>query len=382
MLILRQKLQPHSELVYMCAVVLLCAIRSVGLGSKEAGVLTAIALLAVLYKIVLTDYTKKELIVGAILFGLLGYALVVNGDKMLLMSMIVIWGAKNTDIKRTLLWCLIVRVPLMAGRILLAVTGVLPGSENQLLKTNPYLGTSDWVIIRDYGFYHVNYLYLGLVSIGFLLIICMAKIEQSNRRLFLLSITGYTALLYMAYKVLLCRTGFYLWVVLYILILIAELLKPYEKVFNVLLGLVTYVPVILLILCVTLAIFRKTDLPFTLRYDALFSGRFEHFVPYVSELWKQVFAASEYLKLDNGYFYNLYNYGVLWTCLLIFVMSKTLKTLKEGNEYLPVLALVGIAGYMIGEATPWSVQWNPAILLLAYGFFDMKWNQRSVKAED
>lgn len=382
MLILRQKLQPHSELVYMCAVVLLCAIRSVGLGSKEASVLTAIALLAVLYKILLTDYTKKELIIGAILFGILVYALVVNGDKMLLMSMFVIWGAKNTNIKQTLLWCLIVRVPLMVARILLAVTGVLPGSENLLLKTNPYLKTSEWVVIRDYGFYHVNYLYLGLVSVGFLLIISLEKMEQSNTKFFILSITGYTALLYIAYKVLLCRTGFYLWVVLYTIILIVELLKPYKNFFQGIVSFAVLIPAFLLVLCVILAGVRKTELPFTLQYDALFSGRFEHFVPYVTEPWRHLFPAIEYVKLDNGYFYNLYNYGVLWTCLLFFYMSKTIRNLKEDNEYLAVLTMVGIAGYMIGEATPWSVQWNPAILLLAYGFFDVKRNQECVNSEE
>ena len=378
MFVWRQKLQPHSELVYMCAVVLLCAIRSVGLGSKEAGVLTAIALLAVLYKIVLTDYTKKELIVGAILFGLLGYALVVNGDKMLLMSMIVIWGAKNTDIKRTLLWCLIVRVPLMVCRILLAVTGVLPGSEEELLKTNPYAGVSEYMIIRDYGFFHVNYLYLALVSVGFLLILYLEQMEAENKWKFLLAITIYTGVLYVAYKVLVCRTGFFLWLAIYVLVVVTEFIKPNKTILNVWLGLLCATPAVLLIACVVLAIIRSTNLPFVYRYDALFSGRFQRFVPYVMDIWKHPVTGGEFVKLDNGYFYCLYNCGFLVMGMLLFYLIKAMMRFKKSHAYLALLVAVGVSGYMVGEATPWSVAWNPAVLLLAYGLFDMKWN----KAED
>jgi len=371
MLAIRKQLQSHSEWIYTVAVVLLCAIRSVGLGAREASILMAVAMLLALIKIILTDYEKREIILGAVIFGLLIYAFFINGDKMLLMSMIVIWGAKGTNIEKILAICLFVRVPLIVARILLAITGVFPGDEQLLLKTNPYLGYSDWVVIKDYGFYHANYLYLALYSVGLLLFIWLDTQKYRNE-LKGLVVVSYTVLMYVGYRILLCRTGFYMWVILATMaaaVLVVNALVQRGKENRVFGIIISLIPFVIAISCLILAELRKQGWSFAERYDALFSGRFNIFSRDAGFYWMYPFGRAPYLKLDNGYFYAIYNSGWILMVILVLIMTKSLWNLYYIYSVLAVLAMIGTAGYMIGEATPLSIAWNPALLLMAYGIF-------------
>lgn len=371
MLAIRKQLQPHSEWIYTVAVVLLCAIRSVGLGAREASILMAVAMLLALIKIALTDYEIREILLGVVVFGLLTYALCVNGDKMLLMSMIVIWGAKGTNIEKILVMCLFVRVPLMVARIAVAVTGILPGGEEELLKTNPYAGYSEYFVIRDYGYYHVNYLYLGLYAIGLLLLVWL---EYRNKKAAIkaIALACYTVILYGAYRVLLCRTGFYMWIVLMVLVGIAMATEKMAqgRIWRVLSRVYIASPILLFVLGIALSRIRLTNAPFTYRYDALFSGRFYIFARDAGEFWRYPLARSSYMKFDNGYFYGLYNLGWITTIILLVTVVRAMSNIAKQQRTMLLMALVGTTGYMVGEATPWSVAWNPVILLLAYGLFN------------
>ncbi len=369
MLEIRDKLKKYSELIYSIAVVTLCAIRSVGLGSKEAAILTALALLAAGIKILLTDYEKKEVLLGLVFIVLLTYTLVHNGDKMLLMTLIVVWGAKNVRLKKILAICLVTRVPLMFIRILLALTGVIPGSAEELVKTNPYTSTVDKVMIRDYGFFHVNYLFLALFSVGLLLLVVFEELEKKNKPAFIAIISAYTVLLYGAYKVLLCRTGFYMWLCIYGIVLLWELISRIEILRKIYVALLVGTPFILLTVSLVLAILRQSNELYAYHYDALFSGRFYYFSLYVNDIWKKPLGLTPHLKLDNGYFYGLYNYGYIALILLLILLVKAMYRLVHSYHPILMMALVGTAGYMMGEATPWSIAWNPTIILLAYGVF-------------
>lgn len=370
MLAIRKQLQPHSEWIYTVAVVLLCASRSAGLGETIASLLAIISLGMACVKVVLTDYQRRELPVGVILIGLAAVAYIQNGDKMLLMTLLVIMASKNVDLKKTLLMCLIVRVPLICIRILLAVTGVFPGGQEELVKTNHFIGYSNNYVISDYGFYHVNYLFFALFTLGVLLILVTDLCWKCIGWKSILAWVGYTLGLYFAYQLLRCRTGFYSWIaVLILLIMMQQAIRLNKQ--QCLDRVLFCMPYVLLISCVVFAYIRSfTTCQKLLWIDYMFSGRFGYFAKHISELKNMAFASHNYEKIDNAFFYSIYNYGYVFTILLVFVMTRAMVKLEYKKEYWMIVMLIACVIYMVGEAFPLSVAWNPVLILLSYGIFD------------
>ncbi len=370
MLAIRKQLQPHSEWIYTVAVVLLCASRSAGLGESISSLLAILSIGMVCIKITLTDYQKKEIPLGVVLIVLAAFAYVQNGDKMLLMTLIVIMASKNVDLKKPLLICLIVRVPLMCIRILLAVTGVLPGSHEELIKTNHFFGYSKNYVISDYGFYHVNYLFFAIFTIGVLLILVTDIHWKCVGLKSLMVWLGYTLGLYMAYQLLKCRTGFYSWIVVLLLLVMMQLAIRINMQ-RYLAYVICCLPVVLSTGCVVFAYIRSFSTYEKIFWiDFMFSGRFGYFANHISELKYMALASPNYEKIDNAFFYSIFNYGFVFTAILLLVMTRAMVNLVRKREYWLIITLAACVIYMVGEAFPLSVAWNPVLILLAYGLFD------------
>lgn len=360
-------LKKYKLHIWTMALVILHGLRSWGYGLAEAPILSGIAVMCAVLAVIATRYSKREILCIALISALTLSAFVINHDKTLVMTLIVAIGVKEIDYIKALKICLWSRVALIATRVLLVLLGLMDNSYLELPKYSPETGSTLYRI-PVFGYGHPNFLFMGIVSVGILYI---ALYGEKRKLLHYIIIT---IAFYGAYKVLMCRTGFYLWLVVLALVLIYELLRVL-KIENAYCRALSFSPFVLLILSIVMAILRLNDNQGLItKIDYTFSGRFFWVADWIERFYLFPLPRAPFIKYDNGYFFCLYNYGFVLTVILIVLSCVAMwHACSVGKDYV-VLALTACFGYMMGEMMPLSVAWNVSIIFISAYLFDLSLN--------
>ncbi len=364
MLKLRQRLATYQEYFFLAGFLILFSLHSVGLGTTDVKWLAGIGLLLLGIKIVITDYTKRELliIVAMILVGALPF--VINSDKLLILTIVSVVAMKNCDYRKTFLYCAVSRAVLMVGKIGLVEVGIIPNDYNgSLSKYNFLTKTNSIYEIPNYGYSHPNYLYLGAVSVALLIVVLM----QKKAKWYLL--VTITLGLYGLYRIVYCRTGFAIWLGILMMIIVYRILEKNPKVVKGYMRLLGSIPVLLAIATVVISHYQDLNKNWAQWINMLFNGRFQRWTWQTKPLYQMVLPQVPWKKLDNGYIYQWYNYGWLIMLLIICWMLYCSFLLIQKKLYYEMLMIAATTGYLIGEVMPFSTTWNPCVLFLAIGIY-------------
>ncbi len=367
------KVAEKQEGLFLIGFLILYSLHSIGMGVTDQKWLAGIGIVFLGVKILITKYTVREMVIAAIMGIASLIVLILNTDKMLLLTVITIIAIKNCDYRKIFLWCIVSRSILMSGKILLILMGVLPNTYSEGLTKYSIL-TNETVIVDApaFGFGHPNFLYLGAVAVGLLLVIVYHhKLHWYGCIVISLPLVG-------LYEVTYCRTGLYLWVCILLLLGIYQITK-WIGIRSGFMKLTMLISPLLLVASVVISELTRIDNYWGNRINWQFSGRFtasrwQH----THQVYEMIAPQTPWLKLDDGYIYAIYNYGWIIAILLIgwSVYSMYLWA-KQGQDYY-VLGIAAFMGYWLGEAMAISTTWNPAVLLLAVGLYQ---NQTAVEAE-
>lgn len=361
--LLEKYITRNGFLLWTICLVTLHALRSVGLGFSDVPIISMLALGFGLLKVIGTKYSKKEVLWMGILLALCLYGFMVNRDKTLIMTLLVAFGIKNCDYMKVFKVCFWSRTVLIPLRMILSAIGVLPNSYLELPKYDYNYGVTEFQI-PTFGYSHPNFLFMGIISVGILFILVYG--EQKKLYGYLVLTAGF----YFAYKLLHCRTGFFLWVAVLSMMIIYAILKRFhlQKGFCYILS---FSGIGLMTLSVIIAAIRAGAKNNVInKLDFMFAGRFKWVADWINHAYLYPFARRPVMKYDNGFFYCLHNYGyVLTILLLILACIASVYATKKGKDY-AVLALTASFGYMMGEMMPISVAWNAVIVMIAALLFE------------
>ncbi len=369
MLKLRSRVATYQEYFFLAGFLILFSLHSVGLGTTDVKWAAGIGLLLLGIKLVITDYTKRELLIIAVMLlaGIVPFA--INSDKLLILTIVTIIAVKNCEYRKIFLYGAISRTILMAGKIGAVAIGLLPNDYNEgLTKYSVITRKMIFYNIPNFGYSHPNYLFLGAVSVA-LMVILVYRDRMKWK--------GYaviTTLLYVLYRVIYARTGFYLWICILLLVALYQFARYIKKE-----RLFTYalaaIPVILLSGSLMASKCYQEGMTWAMHLNWTISGRLQTSTWKTRPLYEMILPQTPWMKLDNGYFYWLYNYGWLITILLIGAIVYCYFLFAKHQLYYEALVIAATTGYLIGEAMPFSTTWNPCVLLLAiciYGYTEGK----------
>ncbi len=363
----RKRLQTYQETFYLVYILIIHGMRSLGKGTFDIFWLSAIAFTCLGIKLVLTDYTKKELL-WMILFGsLIMVSFFFNHEKTLLLTVFAIYGAKNVDLDKVFLYGLWSRVILIGGQITLVFLGVIEGGySEEMPKYFALTGEKITYAIPKLGFTHPNYAYLSIVMTALLAVLVYRE------RLKWYGYAVITLILYGFYRILLCRTGWYMWLLTICLILCYRLaLKiKWQELY---LKCVCMLPVFLSVFCLAVLILLSRGNSFAVWIDRCMTGRFGRFGiagrESLPELFGSLWGHRDRTANEIAYIQLPYNYGwpVYLSCLAVYVKVMW-SYVKEKKDYF-VLILGAISICFIGEAVPLSAGWNLSMLLVSCALF-------------
>ncbi len=125
MLKLRKKLGEYQEIYYLIFILAMTGMTSAGINSEYRiyKIVFAVVTLFLLLKVIVTDYTWRELVLMALLTVLLGVNLLRNGEKTLILTAMGVFGAKNVSLEKVFKYALWLKVALTGGTLLLAAAG-------------------------------------------------------------------------------------------------------------------------------------------------------------------------------------------------------------------------------------------------------------------
>ncbi len=364
MLKLRSQLATYQEHFFLVGFLILFSLHSVGLGMTDVKWMAGVGLLLLSIKLVITDYTKRELaiIAGMLFAGMV--PLVINSDKMLILTIITIIAVKNCAYQKIFLCSAVSRAVLMTGKIGLVVVGILPDGYNGELTKYDFITQSIITYeIPNFGYSHPNYLYLGAVSVALLIIVVMK--EKAKWYIYLILAAG----LYWLYRVTYCRTGFAIWIGILGMLILYKIVKEIPKAVKCYMYFLGGIPILLTVATVVISYYHNLGENWAQWINMLVNGRFQRWSWQTKPLYQMILPQYPWKKLDNGYIYQWYNFGWLIMLLLIGWLTYCSYLLIQKQLYYEIISIAATTGYLIGEAMPLSSTWNPCILLLAIGIY-------------
>ena len=188
----RRKISQYQETMYMVFILLMVALTSAGFNSEDKlyKIVFIFAALFLFLKLIVTDYSIKEIMWMAAIVLLLGINFLRNGERTLLLTVLGILGAKNVNTNKVFLYALWIKVVLTIGTISLAAAGII---ENEMV-TLPKGGV--YIDLYCYGYLQPNIAYANLFSIFVLAI--LAYRDKLKWYIYV----GFTLLMIGAYKIL------------------------------------------------------------------------------------------------------------------------------------------------------------------------------------
>lgn len=361
----RKKLAVYKDIFYYIYLVSMALLASTGFDSGDMIYKVIFLLGAALWavKMVLTDYNLKEILVVFVIFLLLGIVLLHNGERTLIITALAVTGAKDVDIKKALGLSVTAKI---FGTILLNAVACFDLVDN-ILITNKKNG----VVTKNYslGYTCPNHAFLNLFMICLLLLAVFQEKMKWYGYLIL------TAVMYGAYKAFYCRTGFYSWLLLMMVILIYRLLKN-EKHKVAFTKLLCIAPGFFTVFTIgTIALYPR-KIGIITKLDRLLNYRISMLVRRLQIMPTNFVGADRRRPADNGYFHILYNYGLILAAVLLVLMTYGIyKLAKEKQGYEAIILFISCV-YLYMEFASMSTVWNVCLILVAKVIYDDRNKER------
>lgn len=344
-----------GEWLYYIFFTLLMIGKSIGLNAnnKVLQFMTILAFIMLLIKLLITQYTKREIIICGILIaiGLISY--LSSGREGVLLTIITIVGLKNISYRRILYLTLIIRSFIFTSLITLSLTGVI---ENVTLKH-----WRDGVgMINRYGlgYDHPNLLHTNL----FILVILFIYIFYEK-----LNITCYIGILainLLIYNFSISRTGLFA-IILALLITIflkAKLIS--NRLFYNICKII--IPLCVLFTIVTAFGYSKFDI--IKKIDRILSGRIYYSSHFLNNYKWNAFGRNligDNNLLDNGYVVLIINYGVIIFGLYTLGYYKVVKKFIAYNMNKELLMIILFSIYGVTEGYIPNIFLNLSLIFLS-----------------
>ena len=363
MLELRKKLANYQEIFYMLFLLPMTGMTSMGLNSEDRIYLYvfAVATLFLLLKMVVTDFTWREIVIMGVFTLLLGVNFLRNGEKTLILTAMGIFGAKNVNLDKVMKYALWEKVVLTVGTLTLAATGVIENKVITLLKNDDYFN------IPCYGYYQPNMAFANIFVILLLSII----VYRDKMKWY--AYIGETVIIIGAYKLFMCRTGVLVWGVLCLTVLFYRIIRRFH-IERWVMKIFAAIPIVLAWLTLYIPYMAKKDPNFGKRVDVLITGRLRLIGLVYDEVWNPTFTFGHIpsQSFDTIYFHLLYNYGWILFVMSIVAYVMVLWYCSEHREYYIMIALGSMAIYGYMEMLPLSVLWNLPLIYIAKNLFQGK----------
>ncbi len=353
MLELRKKLSNYQEVFYLLFLLPMTGMSSMGINSDDRIYLYvfAVATLFLLLKMAVTDFTWREILIMGVFTALLGANFLRNGEKTLILTAMGIFGAKNVNLDNVMKYALWEKAVLTVGTLTLAATGVIENVAMSLPKNDVY------VEIYCYGYYHPNMAFANIF-----MILLLAIIVYGDKLKWYAYAIG-TAIILVAYKIFVCRTGIVVWFMLCLMVLGYQLMKCFcwEKKYMYLLSII---PIALSAVTMVLPLIMRVSPEFKKWIDKLLTARVNLINQVYDHIWNLALGHTPQKSFDSMYFHTIFNYGwiVFLLCLVVYVMG--MRYCSKKGKYYGTIALAIMAVYGFMELLPLSVLWDLPLLYL------------------
>lgn len=371
MLKVRKKLAEYSEVWFSIYILITGGMRAIGRGVSDMLWLSGIAFLFLGIKLIVTDYSKKELFWMAAFGGLVILNFLINHERTLFLTMISIYGAKNVNLNKVFFYSLWGKLLLFSGQVVLVCLGIIEGGYmEEMPKYSVLRGEWENYQIPCLGFTHPNYTYLSIIMMAFLVLLVYKE------RLKWIHLGIISVILFLFYKVLLCRTGWYIWLIT-LMIIAAYKLAVKLELKEIYVRLLCIMPVLLAVFSVVMVILMAQGNAFAGWVDKCLTGRIAIAASSCLSGLFTLLANPVRTANEIAYIQLPYNYGWVLYLFLIILYTKTMWIMakQNGDYYVIVFAVISI--YFIGEAVPVSVGWNTSLLLVS-GLLFQKMGENNV----
>lgn len=331
-----------SEWLFMGYFSLITLGKSIGLNadSEILKIITILAIVLVIVKLITTHYTHREIIICFVLCGIGLTSYVVTKREGVLLSIITIIALKNISYHKVFLVALKLRAIAFISLITFSLLNII---ENvKIVQWREDVGS---ITRYGLGYNHPNLLHTNL----FVLIVLFIYLYYEK-----LNIRTYVAILIVnsiIYYFSVSRTGYYAIILMVLTTVIMKNKKSIGKIGNRIFLMV--IPMCIIFTIATALVYDKIEI--INKLDQLFSGRIyfsNYFLTYYSINMFGYNLSNERNLLDNGYVMILINYGIIIFSLYVISYYKIVKKfikLKLNKELLMIsfFAIYGITeGYL------------------------------------
>ena len=356
---LRSKALPFKELYYLCFIMILNGLASAGFTSEDwfYKVMFVIALIMFCLKMLTTNFDLREYIWMSLIAVILVICLYRNQEKTLILSMLGIFGCKDIPVKKVIKYALYSKLFLTIIAVSFSALGIITNEAIELPKGGEIF------ILHCYGYYSPNTLFANLF------LVCVMAIAVYQRQIKLWGYMGLTLFLYIAYKVLMCRTGLVVWVFFLGMIGIYSVVKN-VRLRRCYLFLIIMLPVICTILTFGITMLYENGNAIGVKLDALLTGRIAHISRFLPQIGKiTVFGHIPREPFDSMYVHLYFNYGiVLFTIFIVGYIYTMYYAWKKGRDFeLIILGVMSVYGFM--EQFPLNITWNLFLLYMSWILF-------------
>lgn len=352
-------LKRHVDLLYLLYFLPVTGCVSMGLSSDRLvyKACFAIAIIFLLLKVWVTNYSLIEFFFMGAVMVLLGYVYLKTSEKTLIISALSVFGCKGINVRKVLKNIIYIYIIGMTLTISLVMMGKMHGEIHTLVK-----GGLEYKI-NDFGFSHPNSAYNHLLMISLMIV----AVWQERLRWYHYGIM--TFVMFVAYKVFLSRSGFLIYLLLCIAIGVSHIIKS-DKLKKVLFFILNLIPIGVLIVSYILMIWYDKGTPIVIKLDNFVTGRImlsSHAYKYagislfgtVNRDW------MNWIFVDNAYLNVLISCGMIVCLLCVATYSLTCFRYWKMGEYYILIILSIIAVYAFMEYMIINATWNPLLLFMS-----------------
>lgn len=360
---LRNYLKGHADLLYLLYFLPIAGCVSMGLASDRLVYkgCFAIAIIFLLLKVWVTDYSLIEFFSMGTVMVLLGYVYLRTSEKTLIISALSIFGCKGVNVRKVLKYTLFVYIIGMSLTIIMVMLGRVQGEIHTLNKGGIHYK------INDYGFSHPNSAYNHLLMIALMIV----AVWQERLRWYHYGIM--TFVMFVAYKVFFSRAGFLIYLLLCVAISLLHIIK-WDKLKKNFYFIFNLIPMGILMVSYVLMIWYDKGNPFIDKLNNFVTGRIRlsaQAYKYAGVSW---FGAvnGDWMReifVDNAYLNVMVSYGIVVCALCVASYSLTCFRYWKTGEYYNLIILSTIAVYAFMEYMVVNATWNPLLLFMSGSLF-------------
>ena len=358
MLKLRKWLAQYNEIYYLIFVIGMGMLASFGFNSSQTVykvVFVAGALMWAL-KMVTTNYKFREVVFIGVIFALLGVTLLRNGERMLLIPAMAVVGAKGVSVRKTFaygFWSkLAVTVLTMAAAAADIINNVLLSNKKGSVASENFC----------FGYAHPNHAYLNL----FMMAVMAVVLWKNKMRWYIYIIM--TGVMFAFYKLLACRTGLLVWILAAVAFIVYEFVQN-TKFRKLYLSLFAAIPSVMLMITFVTAFMYQKGNHIAVRINTLLHDRVSAVAKRLPEIGKIGIGSVHSRPFDNGYFYLIYNYGIVMAVILLITVTLAILYLVSKKMDYEAMVLGIVCVYIFMEYAAISSIWNFTVILIAQFVF-------------